>query len=77
MEKKSQVSEQNFGEGKALMQCYVMCKIEFHDYEFWKIKRSSGIEFFKFSIKKVLKKYGKWCLKMCGYPASYSNGVLW
>jgi len=23
----------------------------------------------KFSIKKVLKKYGKWFLKMCGNPA--------
>jgi len=31
MEKKSQVSEQNFSEGKALMQCYATCKIEFHD----------------------------------------------
>jgi len=46
MEKKSQVSELNFTEGKALMQCYAMCKIEFHDKEFWKIKRSNGIEFF-------------------------------
>jgi len=36
MEKKSQVSEQNFTKGKALhyllfMQCYAMCEIEFHD----------------------------------------------
>jgi len=31
MEKKYQASEQNFSEGKALMQCYAMCKIEFHD----------------------------------------------
>jgi len=30
MEKKSQISEQIFSEGKALMQCYAMCKIEFH-----------------------------------------------
>ena len=46
MEKKSQVSEQNFTEGKALMLRYAMCKIEFHDEEFWKINRSNGIEFF-------------------------------
>jgi len=31
MEKKSEVSEQNFTEGKAFMQCYAICKIEFHD----------------------------------------------
>jgi len=31
MEKKSQVSEQNFSEGKALMQCYAMCEIEFFE----------------------------------------------
>jgi len=30
MEKKSQVSEQNFSEDKALTQCYAMCKIAFH-----------------------------------------------
>jgi len=33
-----------------------MCKVEFHE----KMKRSNGIELFKFSIEKVLKKYGKW-----------------
>jgi len=34
MEKKSQVSEQNFTGGKGtslFMQCYAMCKIELHD----------------------------------------------
>jgi len=31
MEKKSWVSEQNFTEGKAHVQCYAMCKIGFHD----------------------------------------------
>ena len=31
MENKLEVSEQNFSEGKALMQGYAMCKIEFHD----------------------------------------------
>ena len=30
MEKKSQISEQIFSEGKALMQCCAMYKIEFH-----------------------------------------------
>jgi len=38
-----------------------MCKIEFHDSE-------NGIEFLKFSIEKVLKKYGKWFFLMCGNP---------
>ena len=33
------------------------------------MKRSNGIELTKFSIEKVLKKYGKWFLKMCGNPA--------
>ena len=42
------------------MQCYSMCKIEFHGKEFRKRKISNGIEFFKFCIKKVLKKYEKW-----------------
>jgi len=28
--------------------------------------RSNGIELFKFSIEKVLKKYGKWFLKCVG-----------
>jgi len=51
------------------MQRYAMCKIECHDKEFWKINRSNGIEFFKFSIEKVLKEYGKWSLKTCGNPA--------
>jgi len=32
------------------------------------MKRSNGIELFRFSIEKVLKKYGKWYLKMCGNP---------
>jgi len=36
-----------------------MHKIEFHDQEFRKVKRSNGIELLKFSIEKVLKKYGK------------------
>jgi len=31
MKKNSEVSEQNLTEGKALMQYYAMCKIEFHD----------------------------------------------
>jgi len=50
-----------------------MWKIEFHNQEFWNIKGSDGIEFFKFSIEKVLKKYGKWFLKMCGNPAERIN----
>jgi len=45
-----------------------MCKIEFNDQEFRKIKRSNGIELLKFSIEKVLNKYGKWFLKMRGNP---------
>jgi len=32
------------------------------------MKRSNGIELLKFSIEKVLKKYGKWFLKMRGNP---------
>jgi len=32
------------------------------------MKRSTGIELLKFSIKKVLKKYGKWFFKMRGNP---------
>jgi len=32
------------------------------------MKRSNGIELLKFSIEKVLKKYGKLFLKMCGIP---------
>jgi len=41
------------------MQCCAMCKIEFHDQEFRKMKRSNGVELLKFSIEKVLNKYGK------------------
>ena len=33
------------------------------------MKRTNGIELFKFSIEKVLKKYGKCFLEMCGNPA--------
>jgi len=36
-----------------------MGKIEFHDKEFQKMKRSNGSELFYFSIEKELKKYGK------------------
>jgi len=36
-----------------------MCKIEFHDLEFLKMKRSNGIKLGKFSFEKVLKTYGK------------------
>ena len=32
------------------------------------MKRSKRIELFEFSVEKVLKKYGKWFFKMCGYP---------
>jgi len=42
------------------MQYYAMCKIEFHNKEFRKMERSNGIELIRFSIEKVLKKYGKW-----------------
>jgi len=41
------------------MQCCAMCKIEFNDQELRKMKRSNGIELLKFSIEKVLNKYGK------------------
>ena len=60
--KKSQASEQNFTESEStslFLQCCAMCKIEFHDEEFREMKRSNGIELTKFSIEKVLKKYGK------------------
>ena len=46
--------------------CNEMCKIEFRDKEFKKIKRSNSIELFEFSIEKVLKKYGKRFLKVWG-----------
>jgi len=46
------------------MQCYAMCKSEFHDQEFLDMKRSNGIELLKFSIEKVLEIV--W--KMCGNP---------
>jgi len=36
-----------------------MCKIEFHEQEFGKMKRSNGIELLKFSIERPMKKYGK------------------
>jgi len=39
------------------------------------MKRSNGIELFKLSIEKVLKKYGKWFLKMCGSPVFQQ--MLW
>jgi len=32
------------------------------------MKRSNVNELLKFSIEKVLKKYGKWFLKTCGNP---------
>jgi len=37
------------------MQYYAMCKIEFRDSEFRKMKRSKGIELFKFSVESVWK----------------------
>jgi len=37
------------------MQCCAMCKIEFHDEEFRKMKRSNVIELLKFSIEEVWK----------------------
>ena len=37
-----------------------MHKIEFHDKEFRKMKRSNGIELLTLSIEKVLKKYRKY-----------------
>jgi len=47
-----EISEQNFTEGTSLfMQCHAMCKIEFHDQEFRKMKKSNGIELLKFSIE--------------------------
>jgi len=36
-----------------------MCKIEFHDEEYQKMKRNNGIELIKFSIDIVMKKYIK------------------
>jgi len=66
MEKKSQLSEQNFTEGKAFilfMHCCAMCKLSCTIEEYWKMKRSNAIELLKFSIEKVLKKYGKWFFK--------------
>jgi len=34
------------------------------------MKRSGDIKIVKFNIEKVLKKYGKLFLKMCGNPAT-------
>jgi len=42
-----------------------MCNIEFHDYVFQKMKRSSGIERYEFSIEKVWKII---FIEMCGNP---------
>jgi len=36
------------------------------------MKRSDGIELLKFSIETVLKKYGKWYLKMRGNPVYFA-----
>jgi len=57
------------------MQCYAMCKIEFHDYEFQKMKRSNGIEFLKFSIEKVW----KMIFKNAWEPVSvtFSESTFW
>jgi len=32
------------------------------------MKKSNGVELLKFSMEKVLKKYGKWYIKMRGNP---------
>jgi len=32
------------------------------------MKLNDGVKVFQFSIEKILKWYGKWCLKMCGNP---------
>jgi len=37
------------------MQYYAMCKIEFHDQEFRKMKRNTCIELLRFSIEKIWK----------------------
>jgi len=39
------------------------------------MKRSNGTELFLISIEKILKKYGKWFLKMCGNPAYLTYDV--
>jgi len=36
------------------------------------MKVSADIDFFSFSVERVLKKCGKWFSKMYGNPASYS-----
>jgi len=60
MEKKSEVLEHNFTEGKALhylcsaIQC---AKLSFMIKSCKKMKRSDGIEFFKFRIEKVRKMF--------------------
>ena len=46
-------------------QSYALCKIEFHDLEFWKMK--VFVVVFNF-LNLVLKKYGKGFLKTCGNP---------
>jgi len=35
---------------------------------FEKLRDVMVLNFFRFSFEEVLKKYGKWCLKMCGNP---------
>jgi len=64
MEKKSEISEQNFTVGKVLnylcsvMQCVKMSK------KFEKWREVMLLNFFNL----VLKKYEKWFLNMCGNP---------
>ena len=42
--------------------------IVFHAWNFVKMNMNGCIKFLSFGIEKVLKKYGKWFLKMCGNP---------
>jgi len=62
MEKKFEVSEQDFIESKVrhyLRSVMQSAKLSSINKEFLKRKGSNDIELFLFSIEKVLKKYGK------------------
>jgi len=55
--------------------CNLVC-ILFHEYNIGKMKIIDGIKIFSFSIEKVLKKYGKCLVKMCGNPVYCGNRLV-
>jgi len=59
-------AEFNWRQSNSLfMQHWAMCKIEFHDWQYRNMKRSNGIELFKFSVEKVWKMIFKHVWEPC------------